>query len=379
MLTRIYIDNFKSLVNFEINLTDSISILLGNNGSGKSTVFEVLRKLQKFIINQEKVSEIFRSSDLTRWEKRLIQRFELDIQTQQGSYQYSLEIEHIEGGYTPPRIRHEKLTMDAQILSELNIEFEDNKPVAKARIYNDDANREGLTLPFFDWSRSLVGYVQERHDNKKLSFFKKQIANFFIVNINPFAMTSTSDAYQEDSHPTEDMSNYVSWYNYISGQQGKILKLTGELQKILDGFDSFRIDPSGEVKILSAIFNKPSKSSYKFNELSNGQKTLIALYTLIYCAPDEDYILCIDEPENFIALPEIQPWLNTLFDNCPENNGQAILISHHPVFINYLATHSGHWFERQNNDVTRIKSITEQEESGLSLSQLIELGWIDNE
>jgi predicted ATPase len=379
MLTRIYIDNFKSLVNFEVKLNDSISIFLGKNGSGKSSVFELIIKLQKLIINQEKVSEIFHSSDLTRWENRLIQRFELDIQTQQVSYQYFLEIEHTQGGYIPPRIRYEKLTIDGQILSELNIEVEDNKPVTKAKIYNDNANHEGLALPFFDWSRSLVGYVQERHDNQKLIGFKKQIQNFFIVHINPFSIKSTSDPNQEDSHPTWEMSNYVSWYNYLSGQQGKIFQLTGELQKILDGFDSFHIEPSGEVKVLSAIFKKPSKSSYKFNELSNGQKTLIALYTLIYCAPDEDYILCIDEPENFIALPEIQPWLNTLFDYCPENNGQAILISHHPVFINYLATHSGHWFERQDNGVTRIKSITEQEESGLSLAQLIELGWIDNE
>ncbi|MGK7947203.1 MAG: AAA family ATPase [Microcystaceae cyanobacterium] len=379
MLTRIYIDNFKTLVNFEIKFIDSFSTFLGNNGSGKSEVFKVLGRLQKLILDEGKVSECFRTSDLTRWEERLIQKFELELQTKEGNYQYSLEIEHIEGGYTSPRIRQEKLTLNDQVLAELKIQLEDNQPIAKAKIYNDQPNREGYSFPYFDWSQSLVCFIQERYDNKKLTFFKKQIANFFIVNINPFAMTSTSDARQEDSHPTEDMSNYVSWYNYLSGQQDKIFTLRSELQRVLDGFDAFRIESSGEVKVLSAIFRKPSKLLYKFHELSNGQKTLIALYTLIYCAPDEDYTLCIDEPENFIALPEIQPWLNRLFDNCLENNGQAILISHNPIVINFLATNSGHWFERQDNGVTRIKPITEQEKSGLSLAQLIELGWINDE
>jgi AAA15 family ATPase/GTPase len=49
MLKRIYIDNFRCLVNFELNF-DSINLFLGGNGSGKSTVFEALRKLQSLLI-----------------------------------------------------------------------------------------------------------------------------------------------------------------------------------------------------------------------------------------------------------------------------------------------------------------------------------------
>ena len=54
MLKRIYIDNFRGLVNFEMNF-DSINLFLGGNGAGKSTVFEVLRKIQIFISGDEKV------------------------------------------------------------------------------------------------------------------------------------------------------------------------------------------------------------------------------------------------------------------------------------------------------------------------------------
>ena len=48
MLKRIYIDNFRCLVDFDLSL-DEINLFLGPNGSGKSTVFDVLRKIQAFI------------------------------------------------------------------------------------------------------------------------------------------------------------------------------------------------------------------------------------------------------------------------------------------------------------------------------------------
>ncbi|NES24282.1 MAG: ATP-binding protein [Symploca sp. SIO3E6] len=82
MLKRIYIDNFRCLVNFEIKFEDNVSLFLGANGSGKTTVFEVLRKLRKFIIGDSdaRVLQVFPKADLTRWETRLIQKFELDLE-----------------------------------------------------------------------------------------------------------------------------------------------------------------------------------------------------------------------------------------------------------------------------------------------------------
>ncbi len=48
MLKRIYIDNFRCLVNFELSV-DSINLFLGPNGAGKSAVFDVLRAMQTFV------------------------------------------------------------------------------------------------------------------------------------------------------------------------------------------------------------------------------------------------------------------------------------------------------------------------------------------
>ncbi|MEM9543499.1 MAG: ATP-binding protein [Cyanobacteria bacterium P01_E01_bin.42] len=388
MLKRIYVDNYKSLVNFELKFED-INLILGKNGSGKSVVFEVLRNLQDFILgdfsNESKyyqVSEIFKQNDRTRWQTTSIQRFELDIEGNEGLYQYSLEIEHPinKFNFQQSRMRSEKLSFNTQTLFEFWIKEDSDSPNGQAQIYNDNPERQGAFLEFFDWSRSGVGFVYERAENQKLIWFKKRIANIFIVYINPFSIESEN--FQEATRPNFDVSNYSAWYSYLSQEnQSQIIKLTLELQKIIEGFESFQNKKiAEETRSLLVLFSQPQRAIYQMKELSNGIKILIVLYTLIYCTPDENCTLCIDEPENFLALPEIQPWLSELIDYCADNPKQTILISHHPSLINYLASSSAYWFERQDNAGTRIKKIhQENDNNGISLAKLIELGWIYDE
>ncbi|NEQ76973.1 MAG: AAA family ATPase [Okeania sp. SIO2C9] len=377
MLKKLYVNNFKCLVNFEIKFSN-INLLLGANGSGKTTVFEVLHKLQKFILGEfettgkyYQVSEIFHQQDLTRWQNLPIQKFELEIAGNGGTYLYVLEIEYQDNSF--PRMRYEKLTFNGKYLFEFNIQGIQGVP--GTAIYQEHPNSGGNVIKYLDHSRSGVGFISESLKHQKLTSFKKLIANFFIVQINPFAMTTESR--QEEKHPKRNMSNYAAWYSHLSQEfLNQIIQLTQELQEIIKGFNSFQNQKSGEIRTLSAIFNLPDKTSYKLNELSEGQKTLIALYTLLFCTPETDCTLCIDEPENFLALPEIQPWLMKLFDYCQSNQKQALLISHHPSLINYLASNSGYWFERQENQPVRVQKIVEENEEGLSIAKLIELRWI---
>lgn len=378
MLKKLYVNNFKCLVNFEIEFSN-INLLLGANGSGKTTVFEVLHKLQKFILGEfettgkyYQTSEIFHQQDLTRWQNSSIQRFELEIAGNGGTYLYILEIEYQDNSI--PRMGYEELIFNEEPIFGFSIKsIAQGFPTAKVE---DQDSKDCLNiLRYFDYSRSGVCFIPEISKHEKLASFKKLVANLFIVQINPFAITA--DSHQEAKHPYRNMSNYAAWYSHLSQDfLNEILQLTQELQEIIKGFNSFQNQKSGEIRILSAIFNLPNKTSYKLNELSEGQKTLIALYTLLFCTPETDCTLCIDEPENFLALPEIQPWLMKLFDYCQSNQKQALLISHHPSLINYLASNSGYWFERQENQPVRVQKIVEENEEGLSIAKLIELRWI---
>lgn len=368
MLKRIYINNFRCLVNFELSV-DGINLFLGPNGTGKSALFDVLRKIQSFVNGQGNVNAIFNADDCTYWQTSPIQSFELEIAVNEGIYKYELSIEH-EREKNQAFVRQERLCFDNQPV--LNFES------GEVTLYHENGNR--LQQFSLNGLQSVIPLLNSRNKTSELNGFKKIIERLIIVRINPTLMVDSSD--REETQLSVSMKNFVSWYRYISHNQGKVIQITNQLKEIFDGFSYFEfVDAGLPNKILNLYFSREGDRedyiAYRFGKLSDGQRVLIALYTLIYCTQSEDYTLCIDEPENFLALPEIQPWLMQLYDFCSEGKTQALLISHHPILIDYLlASPVGYWFDRQQNSPVRVKRISNDNDTGLPISELVARGWI---
>ncbi len=93
---------------------------------------------------------------------------------------------------------------------------------------------------------------------------------------------------KETSYLDPHLSNFVSWYRRLSQENmGAASRLFGELKEVLPGFDSFSFNDVGEnTKAFRVVFeqSRPStkSTSFGFGELSDGQRVLIALYTLIH-------------------------------------------------------------------------------------------------
>jgi len=85
----------------------------------------------------------------------------------------------------------------------------------------------------------------------------------------------------------------------------------------------------------------------------------------------------IDEPDNFIALREIQPWLLAAEEAVEDHNGQLILISHHPEILNRWASTHGLYFFREENGQVRTREFKVDPEGGLQPSELIAREWDD--
>lgn len=365
MLKRIYIDNFRCLVNFELRF-DAINLLLGANGSGKTSVFDVLRRLQEFIIGDARVHDVFPTADLTRWQMGKQQRFELEIAAGGDSYAYSLIIDH-DVDRRRMRVFEEKLDLNGKPLFACR--------EGMAQLYRDN-HSEGPQYPF-DWTLSAVGALHERPDNQKLTRFKREQAKLIVVRPMPALMERESRGEQE--RLTHRMENFVSWYRHLAQEHmGAMVTLLAELKSVLPGFDSLSLKEAGEdARALKALFAPPGGGkpiAYDFSELSDGQKMLVALYTLVFGMKDEGISLFIDEPDNFLALREIQPWLSSLADAIGESVEQAVLISHHPEIINYLGGAHGRWLERDAQGPVRVSDAPGSVQ-GLSLAETVARGW----
>ena len=114
MLTKVYIDNFKSLVNFEFK-PGPIQLILGDNGAGKSSFFDALWRLRKFLLMGPSVYGAFPARTLTRWEARATQTFELTVERDGGHYVYRVEIEQYRDG-TAANVALETLDLDGRPL-----------------------------------------------------------------------------------------------------------------------------------------------------------------------------------------------------------------------------------------------------------------------
>ena len=109
-------------------------------------------------------------------------------------------------------------------------------------------------------------------------------------------------------------------------------------------------------------------------QLSDGQRALVVLYSLLHLPSDRRPSIFLDEPDNYLSLSEVQPWLAEAVQGCGDSIEQLVLISHHPTTIDYMAGASGLWFSREENGPTRV---TDDPPNGgdLPFSEIVARGW----
>ena len=369
MLKRLYADNFRCLKNFEVEL-DQACVLLGREGTGKTSILDVLRSIQNLVVRGSKVGAVFPARDVslqgdTRRDRRK-QRFEVETSTDGDTYRYTLTVEH-----TPD---HHTMRIIEEILQHRE------KPIfefrnGEAQLYHDDY-KKGPSYPF-DWSQSGIGVLNARPDNRKLSRFKQEVASYIVVGSCPPLVEPETRSEAVFLDPL--MQNFVAWYRHTAQENmGEIPNLFEVLRQALPAFDSIILTESGEnSRALKAVFRSPSGKAipYGFDQISDGQRALITLYSLILLPGKRRTSLFIDEPENFLALREIQPWLAHAVQCCGKSLEQVVVASHHPVTIDYMAGASGRWFYREDDGPVRVNTEPKVPVDGLSLSETIARGW----
>lgn len=371
MIKRIYIDNYKSLVNFELRLK-GLTLLLGPNGVGKTSVLDVMFAVRQLLAGVAKVSDkgIFATPTLTRWQTREVQTFEIDVVLDEDEFRYRLEVEH-ERLSRKARIVVETLCSDGRPL----FKFERTDEWAKVHLYRDDHSQG----PSFggDWSESAMARVPPGRDNTRLTKFLDFMRKVIVCGLYPASFTAESST--EDAVLQRDAHNFAAWYRHLLLERQELVpEFTKALEKVIAGFRGIRMERIGlDTRALMVMFDQFGKRyELRLDEVSDGQRALIALYSLIRLAAGQGYTLFLDEPDNYIALAEIQPWLIELADACGEQVPQAVLCSHHPELIDYLGGDSGIVLQPGGSGATTVRPASELAvEGGLRLSEVVARGW----
>ena len=318
MFSRLWVDNYKCLVNFELRLRE-MSLLVGANGSGKTSVLDVMLALRQLLSGKVRVTDpgVFPTGTLTRWDSRDLQVVEVDVALADDVLRYRVEIEH-ERATKRARVRLEELVGtggDPLFRCEMGT----------VQLYRDD----GSSGPQYhvDWRESALARVAPRPDNLKLTAFLEFFRRVFVCRLSP---------------PT-----------YRA--------------------ESVRESEARSVMIMQE--NNGTRYEVRLDEASDGERALATLYALLHLG--QGSTLFLDEPDNYVGLPEIQPWLTALSEACGDTVSQAVLCSHHPEAIDYLGSHSGIFLRRESSGVATAHYGPRREAAkpGLKLSELIARGW----
>lgn len=353
---------------------EPLSVLLGPNGSGKSTVLGLVAKIRDFVLGHGGSLDLFPPETLTRWDKRTDQTFEWTIKLEQGSYLYRLKISH-RPDQALNKVMEEKLTLDGRPLFAGNDE--------RIELYNDWHTKGAELLP--DWHVSGISRVHERHDNTKLTAFRRAVEGLLVLALNPSLVSAVSAEKQHVTIPKPDCSDFAGWLHHVTTAE-PLARQEAEQSLTkggLPGFRAFQSMPSGDANILKCIFKSGSSPSlpFRLDELSSGQIALVILETALALANESHGTLFLDEPGNFLALSEIQPLLTRLQDAALESRFQVILTAHHPIAVDFLSAAHGSWLERDPSGPARVQRIHVDEDvsagkAGVRISDLVARGWL---
>ena len=211
-----------------------------------------------------------------------------------------------------------------------------------------DGSQTGFPL---DWRQAALASIQPKGSIGELAILQEAIAKLLILRPNPRGMEKESKG--KSKHPNLYMGNLTSWYRSLSQDLDWTVALRDLLQNVWPDFKSLRtVDVGLNTEALQLRFegsNGGDAGVLFFDQLSDGEKALAGLYMVrAALATGAVQTVLIDEPDNFVGLPELQPWVLSMRELLDEDH-QAILISHHPEILSSAGEDFGRYLWRDNH------------------------------
>lgn len=347
MIERLYVHNFRCLENFTLDFAGQRSaVLIGRNGSGKSTIRHALEVFQKICRGPNRVKDVIRASDFTRHQKDLPMRFEVVAKIADKRFKYSVSFEW-------PLEFHEARIAEESLLR-------DEVPVftrKQAQVQLDGRPSFGL-----DWHVFALPIINEKPAERSVQDVKAFFASMMLLAPIPQMM----DGFSED--PTTEMDRHA--FNYASCLRA----LLQQKPKAYSEFDSFvknmmtdfssieNVDRGKEGgSQLVVTFEQPvtlKALSFDFDVLSDGEKCfLLSAYILAANAVGPSVVCMWDEPDNHLSLSEVGQFIVAL-RRMANRGGQFIATTHHPETVRKFSDENTFVLTRKSHlDPTVVKSL----------------------
>lgn len=311
-------------------------------------------------------SQVFGGSR-TRWDNRLEQRIELDVLVNnQTHYSYVLAVSDSADGRRL-MVKQEQLSTDGNVIYEL--------AEGDVQLFGDKPGGQSHTRFPFVSTRSYLPLLEDREDNQLIMSFRRWLTGIWLFSLRPQALVPFSDS--EDIALNIEGTNFVSWYRVLAQEHPQVRQsLLDDLSPVIPGLSEVRLIGTGASRRVMNLECKHTSTAKPYflslAELSDGQRALLVLYAITHIIASRASLLMFDEPDNFLAAGEIQPWLAGVREATMSGPGTLLVISHHPEVIDYLAPDQVLRLWREDGP-TRVEEPEFDRSTGLSASDILRM------
>ena len=346
MIKSLYIDNFKALNDFSMDL-DPFTVVVGNNMSGKSTVLQALDFLSN-IVKEDftvfldrrgwKVADI--KSQMQKSQKMTFAcDLELMVEGEMASVQWKIEIlayalkNIMELSREEIRVQREEGDDSILNYAQPSGGYMIDK-MGKCTAFPEKLLFRSSVMKMFDLDNYPV--IQA------LKVFFEKLESFELLSPDKMRLSSRGDT-NTIGNAGEKLPSFVKSMNQIQKEdfESKIEELLG---KRIVSVDAKTKGKPGWTELISEERYGAKTMKIKSKNMSDGMLRLLAF--LAICEMDPCTML-LDEIENGINLDYAEQIVHILDENCKSKNNQLIVTTHSPIFLDYVQKENIRYLHRE--------------------------------
>ena len=354
--------NLKLFKEIEMNDIPGFCVVVGANGTGKSTLFDVfgfLKDCLTYNVSRALLSRGGFKEVVTRGEEEnniyIELQFRLKINDVNRLVTYILEIAYENG----------KAIIEREILRYKRgaygspyhfLDFQRGKGYAVTNEEdfnktNEALNREYQTLDSPDML-AIKGIGQFQRF-KAANAFRQMLENWHVSDFHINLARGSKDAagYAEHLSVTGDNLQLVA--NHLYESYPDIFdKIIIKMKQRVPGISAIKPEPTADGRLLLKFQDGSFKDPFIDKYVSDGTLKMFAYLILLY-DPSPYPLLCVEEPENQL-YPTLLWELAEEFRDYANRGGQVFVSTHSPDFLNATNLEEVFWLVKENG-YTQIK------------------------
>ncbi|TVQ11310.1 MAG: chromosome segregation protein SMC [Leptolyngbya sp. DLM2.Bin27] len=359
-IVSIRIKNYRAFESLEIKSIPAFCVIIGANGTGKSTLFDIFGFLRDSLKNNIRQALQIRggfNEVITRGKEQedieIELKFRMNILNKERLVTYLLVVGQDIGR---PVVKREVLKYKrGEYGSPCHfLDFQKGKGYAITNEEDfeqtdEELNREEQQLESQD-ILAIKGLGQFQRF-KAASAFRSLIENWHVSDFHISDARGSKDAlYAEHLSPTGDNMAVVAQYIYQNHYDifQVVLK---KMRERVPGISQVEAKETEDGRLILKFQDQAFKDPFIDRYVSDGTMKMFA-YLILLFDPQPHPLLCVEEPENQL-YPSLLHELAEEFASYADRGGQVFVSTHSPDFLNAVSLNSIFWLAKEQG-ITKI-------------------------